>query len=463
MMKVILAVALACGVGFSQVTPSKLNGKRIYVSRQEGGHQGGYDGFRQMLEANKAKYGYNFEYSAQPLSEAQLNAVFDRLYKPGVTTRPANTIDVLIFCQGEGDRNVGGGQQTVPFPGAPDRMAKVNAHVRNGGVLISVHGAGGREVSWHNWVFGAMLMTDWFVDGYLASPVVTGNAGHFSARTAATYTLDEETLPAKDSSTYFIRKLLTGSKTGGAFGQPLVTSEVKGEWYHYNAGKQYEDGSGNPVSHANNKLLPKPVRGNAGVPDSGIGPARIVGILTKIGANYTPPGKGRHSVWVREVSKGKFDPKAVKENGRYVLFNPGHDGDEWTQGNNWMGDFFMSTLRWAVKDDLGCTNPSKPAQYNPHATVDDGETCPSTSLIPEHGPDAGALFGKVMHGQDGLEIAIEKQGPHTVKVVTLDGSVAFERSDVGVKVHKAAGIQRGTYLVLVGADGRSFSKMVTVR
>jgi hypothetical protein len=454
-----MAVGLACAVAYPQST-SKLNGKRIYVSRQEAGHQGGYDGFRMMLDANKAKYGYVFEYSAQPLGEAQLNALFDRLYKAN-TPKNANTIDILIFCQGEGDRNVGGGQQTVPWAGAPDRMAKVNAHVKNGGGLISVHGAGGREVSWHNWTFGAMLMTDLFVDDYRASSLIQGNGGHFSAKTPATYTLDDETLPAKDSSTYFIRKLLTGAKAQGGFGQPLVTDQVKGEWYHYNAGKQFEDGTGTNISHPNNKWTPKKVRGDKGVPDSGIGPVKVIGIITKIqsGGTYIPPNGGRTSVWAREVSKGAFDAKATKTNGRYVLFNPGHDGEEWTQGGNWMGDFFMSTLRWVVKDELGCMDASKP-QFNPAATIHDPDACPSVAL---KGGVETSSFGKVSQAASDLEIDVEAAGPHSVKVLSLDGKVAFARSGEGSQSYKVPGLVRGTYLVLAGANGETFRKTVTVR
>lgn len=457
MMKVWMAVGLMAAMAWSQA--SKLNGMRIYMGRQEGGHQGGYDGLRTMLEGNRAKYGYVFEYAAQPLNETQLNGVFDRLYKAG-TPKNASTIDILVFCQGEGDRNVGGGAQTQPWANASGRMARVNAHVKNGGGLIAVHGAGGREVSWHGWVFGAMLMTDWFVDDYRASSLIQGNGGHFSANTPATYTLDEETLPAKDSSTYFIRKLLTLAKAQGGFGQPLVTDQMKGEWYHYNAGKQFEDGTGTNVAHANNKWAPKQVRGNPGVPDSGIGPAKIIGIITKIqsAGTYTPPGKGRHSVWGREVSPGVFDPKASKTNGRYLLFNPGHDGQEWTQGGGWMGDFFLSSLRWVVKDEMGCMDATKP-QFNALATVHDGSACPTVVLKEKR--EAG--FGKVAQAGDGLEIAIEGVGAHTVKVVSLDGKVAFAKAGSGSLSYQVSGLVRGSYLVLVGAHGESFKRLVAVR
>ena len=79
MKKILLGMAIACGIGFSQVQTSKLFGKRIYLSRQDPGHQNGYDGLRNLLQLNKAVYGYEFEFSASPLPQAQLDAVFKRL------------------------------------------------------------------------------------------------------------------------------------------------------------------------------------------------------------------------------------------------------------------------------------------------------------------------------------------------------------------------------------------------
>ena len=66
---------------------------------------------------------------------------------------------------------------------------------------------------------------------------------------------------------------------------------------------------------SNNKWQPTEVRGHMGIPDTGIGPAKVIAVLTKIqGANYTPPGKGRHTVWGREVSKGVFNGNASATN-----------------------------------------------------------------------------------------------------------------------------------------------------
>jgi hypothetical protein len=459
--KVLLTIGLAFGLGFSQTVVSKLKGKRIYLSRQEAGHQNGYDGLRKLLEDNKAVYGYEFEYSASPLPQSQLDAVFSRLYKPtDVLPRPSSTIDILIFCQGEGDRNIAGD----PFPGAPERMTKVNNHVKNGGFLMSVHGAGGREASWHGWWFGAKLMTDWFVDGYLASPLISGNGGHFSAGTTATYTLDEETLASKDSSAFFIRKLQTLAKASKGYGQPIINTDVKSEWYHYNGGFKYEDGSGGPMTHPNNKIQPAPVRGNQGVPDSGIGPVKIFGLVTKInvGSGYTPPGKGRHSVWGREVSKGVFDPKLSSTNGRYVLFNPGHNGDEYTIAGGWMGDFFLSNLRWLVRDDRGCTINTA-TNYNPLATVNDG-----SCLVVGIGRDAllaneeFADLGRISVDNSGLTVSVNQAGPHSVKVNRLDGASVFEKRDAGTRSYQVPGLDRGFYMIQVSVKGQSFTKKVSI-
>lgn len=457
MIKVLITVAVACGVGFSQT--SKLKGKRIYMSRQESGHQNGYEGLRDLLLKNKAAYGFEFEYSPSPLTETALNSVYSRLYKT-TGVKDANTIDILIFCQGEGDRNVAGN----PYPGAGERMSRVNTHVRNGGAFIMVHGAGGREVSWHSWTYGAKLMTDWFVDDYRASSLIQGNGGHFSAGTKATYTLDEETLPARDSSTFFIRKLLTLPKAQNGLGQPLVTDQVESEWYHFNGGKQFEDGSGSVATHPNNKVMPKPVRGDMGVPDSGIGPAKIMGLITKIqGANYTPPGKGRHSVWGREVSKGPFDAKTSAENGRFVYFNPGHNGNEYTLAGNWIGDFFLSTLRWVVKDDRGCTDATR-ANYNAMATVNDGTCTPTVSSRDALLSDGGsAQLGRIsVRGLD-LDVSVNHAGAHSVAVVGVDGRTVFSRLGEGAATYPIANLQRGFYLAHVKVAGRSFKKLVSIQ
>jgi hypothetical protein len=460
MKKVILSIAIACGLGFAQVQTSKLKGLRIYLSRQDAGHQNGYDGFRKLMEDNKAVYGYEFEYSAAPLPQAQLDAVFKRLYKGDGQPKAANTIDILIFCQGEGDRNVAGD----PFPGATDRMTMVNTHVKSGGGLISIHGAGGREASWQNWVFGARLMTDWFVDGYLADPLFAGNGGHFSAGTKATYTLDEETLPTKDSSTYFIRKMLTLPKLQKGYGQPLITDQVQSEWYHYNGGKKYENGTGGDMTHPNNKVQPLPVRGNMGVPDSGIGPAKIVGLITKIqyGTGYTPPGKGRHSVWVREVSKGKFDANASAINGRYVLFNPGHNGDEYTIAGGWMGDFFLTNLRWVAKDDRGCTDATR-ANYNAFATVNDG-TCTPTSIGHDAllTDDESAMLGRISVANSGIDIAIGQAGAHALKVTKITGESVEQKSGNGIQNYHVPALKSGFYVVQVTVQGHAFKKLVSI-
>jgi hypothetical protein len=459
--KIILLLALAAGLCHPQAIASKLAGKRIYLHRKDGNdHSDGFVGLQKLLEAKKAVYGYTLESSAGSPSESDLNTLFNRLYTAGA--KPANAIDILIFCQGQGDQNVGGGASTNPFAGFADRFAKVNAHVKNGGGLVMVHAAAGREVSWQNWFFGAKLMTDWFVDNYFASSLNSGNGGHFPYGTIGTYTLDEETLAAKDSSTFFIRNLQTLAKAKGGYGQPLLSPDVKGEWYHFNGGKKFEDGSGGAAGHSNNKIVPMPVRGNPGVPDSGIGPARIVGGLSKIGSYIPPGGKGRHGVWVREVSKGAFDPNASAANGRFLYFNPGHAGEEYTDAGGWMGDFFLANLRWVAKDDRGCMTATD-KNYSAVATVNDG-TCTPVGIGARaelESADAGRL-GAVSADPSGIRIDVGAQGSHSVEVVKITGERVFQAPGAGAHTYQVTGLQSGFYMVKVSVNGRSIAKRVAI-
>jgi hypothetical protein len=265
MKKAVVGIALACGLGFAQTQVSKLNGKKVYVLREwvDGGHQNGFQALKDLVEANAKTYGYTAEVPANPLNQNDLNAVFARLYK-GDGTKPANAIDVMVFSQGEGDWNVTGNPL---IGGAETRMTQINAHVRGGGGLIITHAAAGREISRSGWIFGAKLMGDWFQDEYFASAAVQGNQGHFGSGTAGTTTLDEETLPAKDSSTFFIRNVMTLGKDKKGMGMPLVTDQVTGEWYHFNGGFKFEDGTGGTVSNTRNQFKPVQVRGQVGYPD----------------------------------------------------------------------------------------------------------------------------------------------------------------------------------------------------
>ncbi|MDB5049085.1 MAG: hypothetical protein JWO30_2156 [Fibrobacteres bacterium] len=461
MKKIVLGIALVCGLCFPQTITSKLSGKRIFLHRKDGtDHTDGFVGLQKMLDAKKSIYGYTFESSTGSPGEAELNALYNRLYK-GAGAHDAGTIDILILCQGQGDQNVGGGASVNPFANAADRFQKVNTHVRSGGGLIMVHAAAGREVSWQNWFFGAKLMTDWFVDNYFASSLNSGNGGHFPYGTIGTYTLDEETLAAKDSSTFFIRNLLTQAKTRNGYGQPLVSPDVKGEWYHFNGGKKFEDGTGGAATHSNNRIAPSAVRGDPGVPDSGIGPAKVVGILTKIGT-YVPPGKGRHGVWAREVSAGVFNAKASDKNGRFLYFNPGHAGEEYTDANGWMGDFFFSSLRWVAKDDRGCTNPVS-SNYSSLATVNDGG-CLTTgigrdAILNDEGADR---FGRISVGSSAIDVSIDRDGPHSLAVVKVNGEMVFRRQGEGIGKYQAAGLKSGFYLVQVNVKGRTFKKLVSI-
>ncbi len=455
-----IGIALACGLGVAQAQVSKLKGKKVYVLREwvDGGHQNGFQALKDLVEGNATTYGYTAEVPANPLNQNDLNAVFARLYK-GDGTKPANAIDVMVFDQGEGDWNVTGNPL---IGGVETRMAQINAHVRGGGGLIITHAAAGREISRSGWIFGAKLMGDWFEDEYFASPSVQGNGGHFSSGTAGTVTFDEETLPAKDSSTYFIRNVMLLGKDKKGLGMPLVTDQVTGEWYHFNGGFKYEDGTGGKVSNPNNKFQPVPVRGNAGYPDSGIGPTKIISVLTKIqGANYTPPGKGRLSVWAREVSKGTFDPNGSATNGRFVYFNPGHAGDEFTKANGWMGNLWMSALRWVVKDDRGCMNPIS-QNYNSLATVNDGSCIPTSIGRDALLRDGDLDLGRISIQQSGLNVSVTSTGNHSVDVVNLMGNSVFHNKGSGERSYSVLGLQRGFYLVGVSVHGKTFRKKVAL-
>ena len=306
-------------------------------------------------------------------------------------------------------------------------------------------------------------MTDWFVDGYYSSAADPANGGHFSAGTNGIYTLDEETLPAKDSSVYFVRKLQTSPKSMGGLGQPLVSPTVKGEWCHFNGGKKYEDGTGGVASNTNNKFAPAPVRGDKGVPDSGIGPAKIIAELTKI-LNHVPPGgKGRHGVWGREVSKGVFNAATRSENVRFLYFNPGHEGAEWTDAGGWMADLFMSSLRWTAKEDLGCTDNTR-ANFNPLATINDG-TCTPTGIrrdaVLSDGL-AGELGRISVRGLD-LDVSVNDPGFHSVTIVGVNGRLVFNRQGEGRQAYQVASLPRGFYMAYVKVGGQAFKKMVSVQ
>lgn len=463
MKKVIIGIALACGVCFSQGT-SKLKGMKIYLHRKDAGdHTDGYVGLKNLLDTKKTVYGYTFESTAGSMGEVELNALYNRLYKAG-GVKQTNTIDILIFCQGQGDQNVGGGSSTNPFGGATARYSQVSTHLKHGGALILVHAAAGREISWQNWVFGATLMGDWFVDAYYASSSIAGNGGHFSYGTPGTYTLDDETLPAKDSSTYFIRKLFTTAKTSNGLGQAAISPTVKGEWYHFNGGKKFEDGTGGAATHPNNKIpgLPTAIRGNMGNPDSGIGPAKVTGALSKI-ENYTPtvPGGKRPGVWVREVSNGKFDASKKKENGRFMYFNPGHAAEEFTDAGGWMGDLFLANLRWVAKDDLGCTD-SKGKNFNAQASLSDGSCDFGTGIQDAILDDGEINLGRISTKASGMTVEISKAGAHLVSVTNLEGRVVFQRSGTIPTSYSIPGLQRGFYLVSVNGSGKRFLKKVGI-
>ena len=459
MKNLFLGISIFCGLGYSQLVVTKLYGKHIYIQRQDAGHQDGYNGFVQLMQANASTYGYIVEYAASPLNQTALDAVCARLYQPGVA-HASNTIDVLIFCQGEGDRNVAG---SSPYVNAALHMTQVNAHVRAGGGLIIVHAGGGREVSWQGWLYGAKLMTDWFMDAYFGTAAIPSDAGHFPALTLGTLTMDTSTSASKDSSTYFIRKVMTLPTAQKGYGQPLVNANAQGEWYHFNGGKKYEDGTGGNVTQASNRWQPKPLRGDPGYPDSGIGPLKVLVVLTHISTNYTPPGGlGRPTVWGREVSAGVFDSTAHGQNGRFLYFNPGHQTSDYTVAGNYLTSLFLSTLRWVVKDERGCTNPAG-SNYNALSTVDDG-SCQGVAILDRNitlEDRKSAIVGNISVDRSGIVVSMGREGPHVLQIFKINGEAVFQRKGTGIKEYRKA-LESGLYLVKVEMEGQSYKKRVSI-
>jgi hypothetical protein len=202
------------------------------------------------------------------------------------------------------------------------------------------------------------------------------------------------------------------------------------------------------------------VRGDMGEPDSGIGPAKMVSVLTKIGPSYVPPGKGRPSVWAREVGKGVFNAGASAVNGRFVYFNPGHASTEWSLGGGWMGDLLLSTLRWVAKDDRGCMSPSA-ADYSPVATVNDcGVTDTRRAAAPAAKEDPG--FGSVLAGRSFLDVDVDLKPPHTLKVTRASGERVFSGTGAGGHAYHLTGMKAGAYVILVESEGNSFVRQVTL-
>jgi hypothetical protein len=280
--------------------------------------------------------------------------------------------------------------------------------------------------------------------------------------------MDSMTLATRDSSAFFIRNTMTLPTAQRGYNQPLINTAVVGEWYHFNGGKQYEDGSGNNATHANNRVQPLPVRRNGvvnqGVPDSGIGPVKIFAVLTRIqGANYTPPGPGRHSVWGREVTNGVFNPAASATNGRFVAFNPGHAGNEYTVAGGYIGYLFLSTMRWVMKDDRGCRNPLS-SNYNSLATVNDGTCLPvgigHDALLEDPG---SGYIGRVSLNRSGIAVSVGRHGAHTVVVAKVNGQKVFHQVGNDGREYTVPGLEKGFYLVRVEVGGQVFKKMVSIQ
>jgi hypothetical protein len=417
---------------------------------------------RELLRANSATYGYTLEVSETPLDPAQLDSVFGRLYRIDGSRHP-HPIDVMIFSQAEGDWNITG---NPVIAGADRRMRQINAHVRGGGGLILTHAAGGREIARDGWLFGAKLMTDWFQDEYYASSSLPGNGGQFPDGTSGTVAFDEQTLPERDSSAWFVRKLMVSGKDMGGFGKPSSTDQVKGEWYHFNAGYKYEGHMGIRVTNPRNRSQTDEVRGHPGIPDSGIGPSKIFGSLPAIqGAQYVPPAPGRPFAWGREVSQGTFDGSASSRNGRFAYFQPGHSGNVFIQADGWLGDFYLALLRWVAKDDRGCTKPWAP-NYDAMATVDDGSCDPvgldrrTSPQSPDSGPDPDSDPGRITIGPSAIRVAFTGNGRHTVEISDLTGRHHLKRT--GFQAEEAfSGLPCGVYLVRVAASGKPFTKRIT--
>jgi hypothetical protein len=78
----------------------------------------------------------------------------------------------------------------------------------------------------------------------------------------------------------------------------------------------------------------------------------------------------------------------------------------------------MSSLRWVVKDDRGCSNPVA-TNYNSLATINDG-SCLTTSI----GRDAllenkNTAVGRISLDNAGLNVSIGAPGAHMVRIVKL--------------------------------------------
>jgi hypothetical protein len=464
---VFLGMLALSGTAIAQGTiPSKLNGKRIYIYRDDAGHADSYTASVSLINstANKAAYGYTVESATNPLTTANLDLLYDRLYKGPDAPKDTNTIDILILSMGEGDQNVAGGASTTPVTGYQARYNKVATHVKSGGGLILIHAAAGREISYMNWVFGAALMTDWFHDGYSSGFGISANAGHYAATTPATIALDIGTLPTADSSAYFVRRLMNLPAAQGGYNKADTANMTAGEWYHFNGNFTYEQNAGAPtttITLGSNKVVAKAVRGNQGLPDSGIGPAKVFASLTRING-YVPPAPGRVSVWGREVTNGTFNPAASAQNGRFVYFNPGHNTNEIGTANpqvgGWARDLFLSTLRWVAKDDRGCRNPQS-SNYDSLATVNAG--CQGVSIrrdaLLSHN---GLLAGRISTDNTSITVDMDQQGAHTVRVSKIDGTNVMRKQGSGIQRYTASGLQSGLYMVRVEAGDQSYAKQV---
>jgi hypothetical protein len=457
---IFLIVALSLGLARAQLPVSKLNGKTVYLHRQfvDDTHAGGFIALKNLLLANAPVYGYKLEISEYPLAETPLSAAFNRLYRLDAA-KPPNPIDVLVFSQSEGDWNITGNPTIV---GWENRIRQVNDHVRAGGGLILSHAAGGRQISRNGWIFGAMLMTDWFQDEYFPGGNVSGNSGHFPSGTQGTITLDEQTLPSRDSSAYFIRRLMTLGKAHGGFEMPAASDSVRSSWYHFNGGFKYPGQLGGKVKNTNNKFQPAEVRGHAGFPDSGIGPSKVFTSLPRIQTglgSYTPQGKGLLSAWGREVGPPPFDPSRSATNGRFAYVNPGHMGEEYLMGDGWMGNLFLSVLRWSVKDDRGCVDPAS-ILYNPHATVTDGSCLVLAMRQGIRSAASGREDGRISPEAEGIEVEFAGTGGHSLRIVDARGSLVFARAGKGPAAYSAKGLSRGPYFAHIREDGEDFNERI---
>ena len=129
-----------------------------------------------------------------------------------------------------------------------------------------------------------------------------------------------------------------------------------------------------------------------------------------------------------------------------------------------MGDFFLSTLRWVAKEDMGCMRVGDD-KYSSTATVNVGSMCQTPAslgrdVVLEKGD---GLFGRVSVDESAIHVSIDQPGPHSVRVTKVTGEQVFNQSASGAQTHSIGNLDRGMYLVEATVNGRAFKEKVMFR